>query len=116
MQTIQLYHVTSPDSAVAIIHEGFLGGYGDVGFGVYFYDNLNDAVTYGRKGGWDGGLDAFAVLETRVPSARVQYIEPHPEWPDPEAYENVRFVELNQDLPDEPLRVTAQIVAEGRRG
>jgi GNAT superfamily N-acetyltransferase len=108
-----LYHTTSPDAAEAILVEGFLGGHGDVGFGVYFYDNLPDAVAYGRRGGWDGSLATFAVLEAEVPMRMIQPIEPHPEWPDPEAYNNVRYVEMDENDVDQPLRVPTKIVARG---
>lgn len=93
----RLYHVTEAASAEAIKAEGFFGAWGDAGFGLYFYDNLHDAQLYARRGGWAGDIDDPVILAVEVPTALVRRIEVHPEWPNPEDYENVYFMELPED-------------------
>lgn len=112
--TSRLFHVTSPEDARAIGREGFRGGWGDVGFGVYFYDNLDDAMAYGHQGGWEHDLTQFVVLEATVPTALAAYVTPEPSWPNPEDYETVVYVELDQDA-EMHLRVPVRVVAEGRQ-
>jgi hypothetical protein len=94
---MKLYHTTNPKSAKEIIENGFLGGWGDSGYGIYFYDNLEDAVAYGERGGWDHSLKSFVVLETIVDSSLVSDIEPDPAWPNPEDYDTVKWIKTNEN-------------------
>jgi hypothetical protein len=109
---VKLWHVTDPKAAADIVKNGFRGGWGDVGFGVYFYSNMSDAVAYGEDGGWDHKLVKFAVLEAVVPDHLVQDIEPDPGWPNPEEYETVRFVPLDEGA-GESLVVPVSVAAVG---
>jgi hypothetical protein len=43
-----VFHVTTREIAHDIAAHGFLGGWGDIGFGVYFYGALGSAVRYAR--------------------------------------------------------------------
>lgn len=113
--TVILWHTTSPEAAQDITQEGFQGGWGDVGFGVYLYDNMADAVAYGERGGWDSKLPQFAVLEVEVPYSIVEGIDPHPDWPNPEDYQTVRFVPMDEDHEDDFLVLPTVVVAVGAR-
>lgn len=106
----QLFHVTEEATAKKILAEGYAGGWGDVGYGVYFYNNLDDAVEYARRGGWDGQLARPAVIESSVPYDRFQKVEPHPEWPNPEDYETVRYAPMDEDNETDRLLVPSAIV------
>lgn len=80
------YHVTERDAAEDILQQGFLGGWGDDGFGVYFYDNLYDARDYVSRGGWDGGLKDPVILAVEDPE--IYSIRVDPSW-DASEYEHV---------------------------
>ena len=119
-RTRRVYHTSSPENAAAILREGFAPGWGDAGFGVYFYTNLDDAVEYGLRGGWDGDLIAFAVVEADSTDFPVESVEVNPEWPNPEAYETVVYlpVEPFNDPRDEKVRLrlpARAVVATGKR-
>jgi hypothetical protein len=105
-----LFHATSKAAAASILREGFAGGWGDAGFGVYFFDNLPDAVDYARRGGWDGELRSLVVIEACVDRGLVQRIEPDPGWPNPEDYETVRYVEMDDDDKKARLNVPRSVV------
>lgn len=89
-----LYHVTNQKNAASIIGDGFLGGWGGVGFGVYLYDNLSDAETYVEKGGWDGCARPDDLCIIRVESDDFVYVTPDPGWDNPEYYASVVFHEM----------------------
>lgn len=91
---MQLYHVTDRENATAIASEGFLGGWGDVGFGIYFYGNVLEARSYGRKGGWDKSLSDPVIIEIEVQSHEIEKVIPHPEWPNPDDYNDIWFKSL----------------------
>ena len=73
------YHVTERDYVPDIVENGFLGGWGDVGFGVYFYGNLGEARGYLSKGGWDGKLEDPVILV--VQDGEIEKMDDlDPEW------------------------------------
>jgi len=90
-ETITAWHVTSCVVAPRIIEKGFLGGWGDDGYGVYLFSELADAEGYLADGGWDGegNPDAMCIIEIEALESVLLEIEVHPEWDNPEAYENV---------------------------
>jgi hypothetical protein len=98
-ETITVWHVTSRAVAPRIIEEGFLGSWGDDGYGVYLFSELSDAEDYLADGGWDGesNPDAMCIIEVEAAESTLLEIEVHPEWDDPEIYENV----LRYPMPDE---------------
>lgn len=88
------YHVTERSALADILSNGFLGGYGDAGFGVYFYDNLYDAIEYSRKGGWDGNLhDPVIIL---VSDRSIEKVPIDPSW-DITEYENMYWHPMDDD-------------------
>ncbi|NDV51521.1 hypothetical protein [Salipiger sp. PrR003] len=102
------YHVTHEEDLQSILIEGFRGGHGDVGFGVYLFDDLAAAEDYIARGGWDGegDPDDFEIIEVECP--QLESVTPEPDWPDPENYENVVFHPMFENDPDgtwEPERV-----------
>lgn len=100
----KFFHVTTPEAARAIQAEGFFGGFGDVGFGVYFFGTRASAQAYAARGGWDHSLDAAVILAVGFDtSVLVEKVTPHPEWPDPENYVDVYFVAMDED--DEAARL-----------
>lgn len=56
------YHATEAENVDDIMTNGFQGGWGDAGLGVYFYDNIYDAQAYVAKGGWDGALKNPVII------------------------------------------------------
>lgn len=92
------YHVTERDIAADILKEGFLGGWGDVGFGVYLYGNLPEALNYALKGGWDGELQDPVILAVDDP--HIGLVIPEPSWPNPEDYLDVHWHEMDDDEED----------------
>ncbi|MCE6959227.1 hypothetical protein LAZ40_09200 [Cereibacter sphaeroides] len=94
---MRLWHVTSPDAAAAILEEGFLGGWGDAGFGVYLFADLGAAEDYAADGGWDGSLTEAVILEIEAELAEIDIVIPDPGWPNPEDYEHVRWHPMDPD-------------------
>lgn len=94
-----MYHATERAYAQDIVANGFLGGWGDAGFGVYFYDNVHDAVAYAQAGGWDNTLVDPVILRVDVTGA-VERVVPHPAWPNPEKYEVIWVHEMDQEDED----------------
>jgi hypothetical protein len=90
---VALYHVTRKANVEAILREGFEGGWGDVGYGVYVYDALGEAENYAASGGWDGEADPedLAIIEITGAADEVEYVIPDPHWPNPEDYNHVLF-------------------------
>jgi len=66
----KFYHVTERTDAKDILKNGFIGGWGDVGYGVYLYDDPLDAMDYAAKGGWDGSLKDLVIIEISTAEAR----------------------------------------------
>jgi hypothetical protein len=90
---MRYYHVTEREDAAPILATGFLGGWGDVGFGVYFHGTLERALDYASKGGWDGRLTDPVVIEIR--DSRLVRVEPHADW-EASQYEDMFWFELNE--------------------
>lgn len=106
------YHVTDAISAEAIMREGFLGGWGDVGFGVYFWQSLDRAKAYVAKGGWDGRLADPVIIEVKDPG--LQLIDPnviHPDW-DAELYAAMLWKPMDEDDPDAPWQPSSMRIVE----
>ena len=94
-----VYHVTKSESASEIVVNGFMGGWGDAGFGVYFYNSLSNAEAYAARGGWNGCLDPVdaVIIAVTIPVSEVEYIPVHPAWPNPQDYEDVLWHEMDGD-------------------
>lgn len=91
------FHVTSAEDGESIVRDGFLAGWGDLGYGVYFWGSLASAAAYARRGGWTGSLEDPVVLKVCDPAIRrVHETELHPSW-DPSDYEDMMWVELDED-------------------
>lgn len=111
-----LYHVTSRANAMAILKDGFEGGWGDAGFGTYLFDCEQTAQDYLADGGWDGELpDDAVIIEVEAPDSEFEAVIPDPAWPNPEDYERVRWVAMDED--DEgarwkPLRMIPEETGE----
>jgi hypothetical protein len=93
-KTGMMYHVTERDYVPDILKNGFVGGWGDVGFGVYFYGNILSAQSYAKKGGWDGHLEDPFILQVSDP--RMELVDPHPDW-NAADYADMYWVELDED-------------------
>lgn len=113
--TTTAYHVTSRANAMGILKEGFEGGYGDVGFGVYLWTCETAAQDYADKGGWDGSLKDAVIVEVEVPDSDLEMVEPDPSWPNPEDYENVAWVRMDEHDDEarwKPRRMIAEETGE----
>jgi len=98
------FHVTEKAHADEIREKGFLAGWGDVGFGIYFFDSLAAAKHYAKKGGWDGDLEEPMVLAVKDERIRPIYDdEISPEWPNPEDYKSIYFLEGDEDNEDKHI-------------
>ncbi|MEP3669955.1 MAG: hypothetical protein ABJN42_24865 [Roseibium sp.] len=95
------FHVTSRENAQAILEDGFSGGWGDNGFGVYLYDNPSDAEGYADDNGWDGELDDPVILKVTCEYEDLHDIEVQPDWPNPEDYDAVSWYPMDPDKPEE---------------
>jgi hypothetical protein len=91
------YHVTHPEAATAILDEGFLPGWGDAGLGVYLFDDIVAAEDYAARSGWDGELETPVLLRIETKNPLVEQVIPHPDWPDPEAYDHVWFLPMEDE-------------------
>jgi len=107
------FHVAEAEDAKEIIRHGFLGGWGDTGFGVYFYSKLCNAKAYARHGGWDQRLECSVVIRATVRPGDVWHIEVNPEWPNPEDYEDVYWHEMDQEAENTPWRPLAVEIIAG---
>lgn len=95
---ITLWHATSPEAAASIDAEGFLGGWGDAGFGVYLFTEKGAAEAFLESGGWDGGLAVGGVIvEVEVDRDEIEAVEPDPAWPNPEDYDCVAIHRMDDD-------------------
>lgn len=101
------FHVTEREAATLILEEGFLGGWGDVGFGVYCWNCETIARSYAKTSGWDGLLTDPVVLV--VEDASLRPIDPrdiHPDW-DPKPYLMMLWRPMDKDDPDALWRPNA---------
>jgi hypothetical protein len=110
-----LYHVTDLATAKVIMKEGFAGGWGDAGFGIYFFDNEDDALDYGDRGGWDGSLKNYAILEVHDDRFKAEHVRPDPAWPNPEDYETVLWVAPDPDDSNMRWRPSRAIIGTAAR-
>ncbi len=96
---ITAWHVTTGEAAKMILADGFLGGWGDDGYGVYLFTDLCDAQDYRNSGGWDGEgePDQMEILQIETSEAALWHIEVNPEWPNPEFYTNVLRYPMDPD-------------------
>jgi hypothetical protein len=104
MSLPRAFHVTERENASLILKEGFLGGWGDVGFGVYFWTDETVCRAYAKHGGWDGLMTDPVVLVVEDPG--LQPINPwdiHPDW-DPKPYLSMLWRPMEEDDPDSPWR------------
>ncbi|MFX4300329.1 hypothetical protein [Pseudosulfitobacter pseudonitzschiae] len=100
------YHVTSRENVEPILKEGLFPGWGDLGFGVYLFNDVMAALDYAGRSGWDGELVSPVVLEISASADDVEPVIPHPDWPDPETYENVVWYPAEEaDLAWHPLHI-----------
>lgn len=98
------FHVTERETAAVILEEGFLGGWGDVGFGVYFWSDEGVARDYAARGGWDECLeDPVLILVKDEGVSPISPWEIHPEW-DPKPYLSMLWRPMDEDDPDTPWR------------
>jgi hypothetical protein len=100
MTTQTYYHVTHKDHVEPILSSGFEGGWGDAGFGVYFFDDLAAAEDYASKGGWDGNSvpEDLQIIEVED-DIHIEHVIPNPAWPNPEDYENVCYSQMDENEP-----------------
>lgn len=99
---MHVYHVTTAEAAKDILRHGFLGGWGDIGFGVYFYGSLREASAYAQKGGWDKTLSGEHVVVLRVRDPDIRRIHPYemdPSW-DARLYDDMWFLPGMEDDED----------------
>ncbi len=106
--SLHFYHVTDRDVAEDIIEHGFLGGWGDVGFGVYLYDNITEAKAYAEKMGWDAGLTDPVIIVVETNEA--ERVIPHPDW-DQNKYQNMWWYDMEDDDEDTRWCPTSAIVS-----
>lgn len=109
--TTTAYHVTSRANAMSILKEGFQGDYGDAGFGVYLWTCEAAAQDYAEQGGWDGSLKDAVIVEVELPENDLEMVDPDPNWPNPEDYENVALVRL-EEFDDEARWAPTRMIAE----
>lgn len=93
------YHVTDRKNVQQIQKDGFIGDWGDDGFGVYLFSDFGAADDYASHNGWDGGLSDPVILEIEASSDLVDAVIPHPDWPDPDKYEEVRIFRMDGNEP-----------------
>ena len=93
------YHVTTREAADDILANGFLPGWGDVGFGVYFYGSPESARAYAARGGWDRSLLDEHVVILGVEDARIRQILSHEldaAW-DKSKYSDMYVLDVDED-------------------
>jgi hypothetical protein len=84
--TYEYYHVTDRASADSILKNGFEGGWGDLGYGVYLWNGLDTAEDYAAKGGWDHALKDSVILAVSDPEIEeITGADLDPNW-DPAQY------------------------------
>lgn len=104
MSGTRAFHVTERETAALILQEGFLGGWGDVGFGVYLWSEERVTRSYLELGGWDGPFAEPVILEVTDPSlVPIDASLIHPDW-DPELYASMLWRPMDEEDPDTPWR------------
>lgn len=95
---IAVYHVTEKENAISILSEGFEGGWGDDGFGVYVFTSLASAEAYLAKGGWDNvsSPEEMIILKLEAHEEDLRQIIPHPEWKNPEDYASIMIHDMEE--------------------
>jgi hypothetical protein len=93
--TRTFYHVTEHEHATEIMQNGFIGGWGDVGFGVYFYGTLYSANDYAAEGGWDNELENPVILAVNDPAIE-KIVDLDPSW-DAERYADMYWHPMDPD-------------------
>jgi len=93
------YHVTERDNLESILSKGFLGNWGDVGFGVYFFDNILSANNYAKKGGWDKKIKEPVIL--MVDDNEIEKLIPETSWDNKDDYLAIYWFEMNEDEDEE---------------
>lgn len=104
------YHVTERQSAPDILENGFLGGWGDWGYGVYLFDNIHDARDFAEGHGWDGAIHHPVIIEVEPRPGEAVQGDVHPDWPDPERYEAIFYVPMEDDSQDYWVPLSARLV------
>ena len=91
------YHVTEREYADDIVNNGFMGGWGDVGFGVYFYGTPYSAIDYAKENGWDGSLADPVIIGVKDPKIqKISGFDLHPSW-DPEKYADMFWYSMDEE-------------------
>jgi hypothetical protein len=98
----RVYHVTERETAAEIQRVGFLGGWGDCGYGLYVYTSPGEALAYAKRGGWDKSLKDPVVLVAHIPLKLLQPPELHPDW-NPKSYECVLWAPMDENSEDVTL-------------
>ena len=101
------YHATPQDDAIEILANGFLAGWGDIGFGVYFYGTLSSVKRYVQKGGWGGELVGEDPVILAVQDPRIRKIEDFEldsSW-DKSKYGDMYILEGDEDGEETPIFV-----------
>lgn len=97
---MSFFHVTERDAAAAIRSRGFKGGWGDLGFGVYFYGSLGAAEDYLADGGWDGELKDPVILMVEDHSIDdITAADLDPSW-EPDKYTDMHWRRMDPDVAD----------------
>jgi len=96
------FHVTERENAALILEEGFLGSWGDVGYGVYFWTNETVCRAYAKHGGWDGMMTDPVVLVVEDPSLiPISLSDLPPGW-DKDLYASMLWRPMEEEDPDTP--------------
>lgn len=104
MSGLRAFHVTERENALSILEIGFLGGWGDVGFGVYFWTNETVCRAYAKHGGWDGLMTDPVVLEVIDPSLIPMDLSALPSGWDKELYASMLWRPLDEEDTERPWR------------
>jgi hypothetical protein len=92
------YHVTDRQSAHEIMQHGFFGGYGDVGYGAYFWNNPEYAHAWGGTGSYNNNLSDSVILEIKDHAPISAMHGFHPDWEDErDKYENMSYVPMDEN-------------------
>ena len=93
------YHATTREAAQSIVEDGFQGGWGDDGYGVYLFGTITGAAEYISKGGWDNSHtpDDMVIVMISAPEEDVSLVIPNPAWPNPEDYADIHVYHMEDD-------------------
>ena len=95
----EYFHVTDVDSAESIMKHGFEGGWGDLGYGVYFWGTLHSALDYADEGGWDRRVIDPVIIAVGAAPGEIQEItgaDLDVAW-DPASYEDMYWHPMEED-------------------